>query len=255
MADLLVEVKIEERVATITLANPPANVLTLPLIAELEKVTEAVAANAAVRAVVITGAGGSFVAGADVKVIASITSPAEGEALALRGQALFARIEGMRKPVIAAIGGFCLGGGMELALACHLRVAGDRAKLGQPEINLGIIPGFGGTQRLSRLVGTPRAIELILTGEMINAADAKAMGLVNRVVPEGEVLKQAIGLAKKIASKGRLAVEACMKAICEGGGTGFEQEAKLFGSICGTADMREGISAFLEKRQPKFQDK
>ncbi len=175
------------------------------------------------------------------------------------GQGVFDKIEQMRKPVIAAITGFCLGGGMELAMACHMRVAGDRARMGQPEINLGIIPGFGGTQRLTRLVGKAKAMEMILTGDMINAQEAKALGLVNKVVPEGEVLKQAVGLAKKIAAKGGKAISAAMQAIQEGTvqplSQGLALEASLFGQICQTGDMKEGISAFLEKRQPKFQDK
>ncbi|MFY9269557.1 MAG: enoyl-CoA hydratase [Candidatus Manganitrophaceae bacterium] len=259
MANQFVNDTVEDHVATVTLSNPPANVLTMPLVLELEKVVDELAGNQEVKAVVITGSGTLFVAGADIKEIASISSSKQGEALALRGQAVFAKIEQMPKPVIAAITGFCLGGGMELALACHLRVAGDRARLGQPEINLGIIPGFGGTQRLPRLVGKAKAIEMILTGDMINAQEAKALGLVNKVVPEGEVLKQAVGLAKKIASKGRKAIEGALRAIQEGTTqplpAGLVLEATLFAQICETADMKEGISAFLEKRQPKFQDR
>lgn len=259
MANQFINYTLEDRVATVTISNPPANVLTIPLMTELDKVIGELAGNDEAKVVVLTGSGTLFVAGADIKEIASISSSEKGEALALMGQAVFNKIEQMQKPVLAAITGFCLGGGMELAMACHMRIAGDRARMGQPEINLGIIPGFGGTQRLTRLVGKAKAMEIILTGDMINAQEAKALGLVNKVVPEGEVLKQTVGLAKKIASKGKKAIAAAMSAIQEGTTQpltqGLTLEAKLFGQICDTSDMKEGVSAFLEKRQPKFQDK
>lgn len=259
MADPLVSYTEDGAVAIITISNPPKNVLTLPLIGEFESVIDDLGKKETIKAIVITGSGPIFVAGADIKVIASIDSSEAGEALARRGQGLFNKIEQMQKVVIAAIGGYCLGGGMELAMACHLRVLGDRVRMGQPEINLGIIPGFGGTQRLPRIVGQAKAIELILSGDMINAEEAKRIGLANKVVPEGEVLKQTLGLAKKIAAKSRCAIEAILKAIREGMNEplsiGLGREAELFGQICQTEDMREGISAFLEKRQPKFQDK
>lgn len=243
---------------TIILNNPPANLLTFELLSELEKALDTLAKDDLVKAIVIAGSGSLFVAGADVKVIASISSSDEGESLAKKGQAVFDKIEQMPKPVIAAITGFCLGGGLEMAMSCHIRIGGERARLGQPEINLGIIPGFGGTQRLPRLTGKAKAIELILTGDMIHAEEAKQIGLLNKVVPEGEVLKQAQGLAKKIATKGRKAIEAGLMAIQYGLdhplSTGLTLEAELFGKICETADKKEGIQAFLEKRQPKFQD-
>ncbi len=259
MADPLVSYTEDGPIAIVTISNPPKNVLTIPLIEAFETVVEDLEKKEGIKAIVITGSGPIFIAGADIKVIASIKSPEAGEALARRGQALFNKIEQMQKVVIAAINGYCLGGGMELAMACHLRILGDRVRMGQPEINLGIIPGFGGTQRLPRIVGQAKAIELILSGDMINAEEAKRIGLANKVVPEGEVLKQALGLAKKIASKSRSAIEAIMKAIEEGMNEplsiGLGREAQLFGQICQTEDMREGITAFLEKRQPKFQDK
>ncbi len=175
-------------------------------------------------------------------------------------QRLAASVIDCEKPVIAAINGlFCLGGGLELAMACHLRVAGERVRLGQPEIDLGIIPGFGGTQRLVRLVGQAKAIELILTGDKIPGTEAKAIGLVNKVVPDGEVVKQAQGLAKKIAGKSGVAVRAALRAIREGIGRsladGQALESELFGLVCESADKREGVTAFLEKRQPKFLDR
>lgn len=259
MANQFINYTLEDRVATVTISNPPANVLTTPLVKELDKVFDELSGNNDSKVIILTGSGTLFVAGADIKEIGSIASSKQGEDLALMGQAVFNKIEQMKKPVIAAITGFCLGGGMELAMACHMRIAGDRARMGQPEINLGIIPGFGGTQRLSRLVGKAKAMEIILTGDMINAQEAKALGLVNKVVPEGEVLKQAVGLAKKIASKGMKAIAAAMNAVQEGTtqplSQGLALEAALFGQICETSDMKEGVSAFLEKRQPKFQDK
>ena len=253
----VVETVIENGVATVTLNNPPANLLTLQLMAELEKTIDDLAENKVVRAIVITGGGALFAAGADVKVIASIGSSSEGEALALRGQALFHKIEQMKKPVIAAITGMCLGGGMELAMACHIRIAGDRTRMGQPEILLGILPGFGGTQRLPRLVGRAKATELILTGDKITAQEAKTIGLLNKVVAESDVLKEAQGMAKKIAGFGRSAVQASLEAIHKASAhhlsDGCLFEAKQFGQICETTDMKEGVSAFIQKRQPKFQ--
>ncbi len=258
MANQLVNSTSDGPVTTVVINNPPKNVLTIDLISELEIVIGDLTENSAVKAVIITGSGPIFIAGADIKVIASIQSAQEGEDLARRGQTLFNKIGQMQKVVIAAINGFCLGGGLELAMACHIRIAGDRSRFGQPEINLGIIPGFGGTQRLPRLVGQSKAIELILTGDMINAEEAKRIGLVNKVVPEGDVLKQASGMAKKVASKAGKALAAALKAIEEGMNEplsiGLTREAQLFGEICKTADMKEGISAFLEKRQPKFQN-
>lgn len=259
MGNQFVTVTQEDRVATVTLNHPPANVLTTPVVAELEQAFDRISQDGGIKAVVFTGSGSVFISGADIKEIASISSAKQGEALATKGQAVFNKIEGLSKPVIAAINGYCLGGGLELAMACHLRICGDRSRLGQPEINLGIIPGFGGTQRLSRLVGRAKALELILTGDMINAQEAKALGLVNKVFPEGDVLKQAGGLAKKIASKGGKALQAAMRAIQEGMTRplpeGLALEASLFASLCESADMKEGVGAFLEKRQPKFQDK
>jgi|SRR5579863_86485 len=258
MGNQIVNVTLDERVATLTLNNPPANVLSSPVIAELERTLEEIAQDSTTKVVVLTGSGTLFVAGADIKEISGISSAKKAEELALKGQAIFYRIESFPKPVLAAIAGYCLGGGLELAMACHIRYCGDRARLGQPEINLGIIPGFGGTQRLARLVGRAKALELILTGDMINAQEAKSLGLVNRVVPEGEVLKQTLGLAKKIALKGGRAISAALRAVQDGYGQtlseGLHLEARLFGTLCETADMKEGVSAFLEKRQPKFKD-
>ncbi|MEW6324398.1 MAG: enoyl-CoA hydratase-related protein [Nitrospirota bacterium] len=259
MADL-VTTQTDDHIATITINHPPANALSLTVMQQLDAAVSAAIADPAVKVLVLTGAGSVFVAGADLRDVAQISSAARGRELTRNGQAIFDKIEQSPKPVIAAINGlFCLGGGLELAMACHLRIAGDRARLGQPEIDLGIIPGFGGTQRLSRIVGPSKAAELILTGDKITAQEAKEIGLVNKVAPDGEVLKQAQGLAKKIASKGQAAVRAAMAAIHASltmpMADGLKKESDLFGSLCETADMREGVTAFLEKRQPKWQDK
>jgi enoyl-CoA hydratase/carnithine racemase len=179
--------------------------------------------------------------------------------VASRGQAVLTKIQRLGKPVIAAINGVCLGGGNELAMACHLRIAGDRARFGQPEIGLGIIPGFGGTQRLPRLIGTIKALELILTGDLITAQEAHRLGLVNHVVPQDQVMKAAKELARKIASKGQVAVREALR-VTEHGleqslDAGLAAEAEAFGRVAETQDAKEGVSAFLEKRQPKFQDR
>ncbi|MBI5198352.1 MAG: enoyl-CoA hydratase [Nitrospirae bacterium] len=259
MDNQFVNVSVEEGVATLVLNNPPVNALSSPLLVEFEKEMEDLAGKASAKVIIIAGAGTMFVAGADIKEIAALKSAAQGKEAAARGQEVFNKIERSPKPVIAAIQGVCLGGGLELAMACHMRVISDRARLGQPEINLGIIPGFGGTQRLARWVGKAKAIELILTGEMITAQEAKAVGLVNRVVPEADLLRQTQGLAKKIAGKGQLAVRAALKAIQEGLqknlSEGLALESELFGQLCETEDMKEGLTAFIEKRQPRFQDR
>ncbi len=250
----------EDGVATVVFNNPPANALSSPVMTEIDEVFHDLAADNAVKAIVFTGAGSFFISGADLKEVAAIADAVKGRELTARGQRIFDFIESLDKPVIAAINGlFCLGGGLELAMACHMRVAGERVRLGQPEIDLGIIPGFGGTQRLPRLVGPAKAIELILTGDKIAGPEAKAIGLVNKVVPDGEVVKQAQGLAKRIAGKSAVAVKAALRAIREGQrrpmAEGQALESELFGNVCESADKREGVSAFLEKRQPKFLDR
>ena len=178
--------------------------------------------------------------------------------MARQGQIILNKIEAFEKPVIAAINGACLGGGLELVMCCHIRFAAEGVRLGQPEINLGIMPGFGGTQRLPRLIGQPKAMELILTGEPVSAQEAMSLGLVSRVVSVDDLLRQAQGLARKMAIKSRVALHASLRAIHEGMklnlSDGLVLEARLFGELCDTEDRKEGVSAFLEKRQPRFKN-
>lgn len=251
--------KIEEGVALVTLNHPPVNALTPELLTELAGTFDSLAMDDAVKSVVLTGAGRFFVAGADIRVLASIPSSVEGEAMARRGQMMLNKIEALEKPVIAAINGACLGGGLELAMCCHIRLAAEGAKLGQPEVNLGIMPGFGGTQRLPRLIGRSKAMELILTGEPISAREAMHLGLVSQVVAVDDLLRQAQGLARTLAMKSRAALRASLRAIHQGSALnlsdGLDLEARLFGTLCDTEDRKEGTAAFLEKRQPRFKNR
>ena len=252
-------VSTQDKVCTLTISNPPANLLSKAVLTEINSFLDAVEKDPEVKVLILTGAGTFFIVGADIKEISELADAAAGHEAASLGQRVFNKLERLPIPTIAAINGHCLGGGNEMVMACSIRIANERARIGQPEINLGIIPGFGGTQRLPRLVGKAKALELNLTGEMINGKAAEAIGLVNKAVPEEEVLKQAQGLAKKIASKSRPAVERILRATREGLATSLDEgltlEAKLFGELCGMRDMREGLTAFIEKRQPKFQDR
>jgi enoyl-CoA hydratase len=244
-------------IAVITVNRPPVlNALNTPTIDELRRAILELKHDASVRVVIITGAGEkSFVAGADINELA-VQSPAQGKEHALRGQHVFDLIENMGKPVIAAINGYALGGGCELAMACTLRIAGENAKLGQPEINLGIVPGYGGTQRLARLVGKGAALDLLLTGRQVTAAEALQIGLVNRVVPQADLLSTAKTLAAELASKAPVAVQYIIEAVNKGLEVSFDKgqflEATLFGLVASTDDMREGTKAFLEKRKATF---
>ncbi len=244
-------------VAVVTLNRPKVlNALNQHTLAELGQAIDELGGDEAIRAIILTGAGDkAFVAGADINELATQT-PVSGRETARRGQALFTRIEQLGKPVIAAIGGFALGGGCELAMACTFRVAADSARLGQPEVNLGLIPGYGGSQRLGRLVGKDRAMDLILTGRLVNAEEALRIGLVTRVVPAASLLEEARLFARELASKAPLAVRYAMQAIEAGLEMPFdaacEFEATLFGLVASTEDMREGTRAFLEKRKPEF---
>lgn len=246
---------IDGPVAVVTLNNPPVNALSGQVLKELNTAMNHLARQP-VKAAVLTGTGHYFAAGADVKEIAQLEMGRAAAAAALQGQSVFNYIAQLPVPVIAAVNGICLGGGNELILACHLRMASERARFGQPEINLGIIPGFGGTQRLPRLIRTSKALELLLTGAMIGAKEAEAIGLVDRIVPDSELLLQAKGLAKQIAGKSRQCIERIMKAVREGLELplleGLKREALLFGEVYETDDAKEGLAAFLEKRQPNF---
>lgn len=256
--NLLVEIK--NTVALVTINRPDRlNALNRETLEELEKVFDGFKTDDNVDCVIITGAGEkAFVAGADIKEL-NKQNGISGEAFAQFGQAVFNKIENLGKPVIAAVNGFALGGGCELAMSCHIRVANDKAKFGQPEVNLGVIPGYGGTQRLSRLINSGRAMEYILTGDMIDAAEAHRIGLVNHVYSVDELLPKAYEMAEKIASKGQLSVRLGVKAV-KGAEKmnlreGLEYEASLFGLTCGTEDFKEGTTAFLEKRKPEFKKK
>lgn len=250
----------KEGIAYITINRPNVlNALNAQTLDELRRALIEIKKDDGLGAVIITGSGEkAFIAGADINELAVQTS-ASGKNFALNGQHIFSMIENLGKPVIAAINGFALGGGCELALACTLRVASENAELGQPEVNLGIIPGYGGTQRLPRLVGTGRAMELILTGGRIDANEAERTGLVNKVVPQSELIETAKVMAKKIMAKGPLAISYGIEAINKGMQMSLQEglflEATLFGLLCATEDMKEGTKAFLEKRKASFKGK
>jgi enoyl-CoA hydratase len=246
--------------AVLTINRPKVlNALNTQTIDELRRAILELKHDAGVRAVILTGAGEkSFVAGADINELA-VQTPIEGKEHARRGQQIFDAIEQLGKPVIAAVNGFALGGGCELAMACTIRIAADGARFGQPEINLGIIPGYGGSQRLPRLVGRGIALEILLGGDMISAQRAYEIGLVNRVVPAAELMTEAKKIAHALASKAPIAVRYIIEAVHQGLegplGAGQFLETALFGAIASSADMKEGTKAFLEKRKAVWQGK
>ena len=250
--------EVSEQIARITFNRPNVlNALNRKTMDELGDCLKKVRADDGIRVLILTGAGEkAFIAGADTNELSQQT-PVNGREFTLYGQKIIHRLETLGKPAIAAINGFALGGGCELALACTLRIASRNAKLGQPEVKLGIIPGYGGSQRLPRLCGKGVAHELILTGEMITADEALRVGLVNRVVEPGELLATAEAIAKKIIANAPLAVKYALEAVERGmempQEEGLYMEATLFGLCCATQDMREGTRAFLEKRPPKFE--
>jgi enoyl-CoA hydratase/carnithine racemase len=248
------------RIAILTIDNPPVNALSMAVLSALEAALSAAEADAAAHAIVITGAGEkAFAGGADIRELDVARTVDGGRALTARGQALFDHIAGCRKPVIAAINGVAFGGGLELALACHLRVCSERAQMGQTEINLGIMPGWGGTQRLPRLVGPSRALALILTGDRMDAGEALRIGLVDRVTAPDAVLAEALSLAERIAGKSAPAVESALRAVMEGAEMPLDEALRLEGEYfirqMGADDAREGFRAFFEKRQPTFTDR
>lgn len=253
-------IAIENKIAVVTLNRPAKlNALNKDTLAELHTAFTDLEKNEAVQAIILTGSGEkAFVAGADIAEFANF-SALEGTQLAADGhQKVFDHIENLKKPVIAAVNGFALGGGLELAMACHFRVASENAKMGLPEVTLGLIPGYGGTQRLPQLVGKGRAMEMILTATMITAAEAKEYGLANHVVPQVELIEFCQGLAQKIIKNAPVALSEAIMAInasVDKTKNGFEQEINAFGRLFGTADFKEGTTAFLEKRKANFSGK
>jgi enoyl-CoA hydratase len=246
---------LEKGIFIITVNRPDKlNALNKDVMNDLDAVMNEIENNTEIKAVIITGAGQkAFVAGADISEFIGLSNE-EGKALAKKGQDIFFRIENCTKPIVAAVNGFALGGGCELAMACHFRVASDNAKFGQPEVNLGLIPGYGGTQRLVQLIGKGRALELLMTGNMIDASIALEYGLVNHVVPQDDLLPKAKMILEQIVTKAPLAVGKCITAANAvfSNDNGYEVELKSFGECFNTNDMKEGTSAFLEKRKPQF---
>ena len=253
----VVRYEVRDGVATITVNRPDKlNALNAEVLAGLSDAAARAAGDAAVRGVIVTGAGEkAFVAGADIRELAALDPPGAQRA-AERGQAVYAQLANLRKPVVAAVNGFALGGGCELAVACHLRAAADTAKLGCPEVKLGIIPGYGGTQRLARLVGVGNALDLVLRGEPVDAAEALRIGLVQRVFPGAELLARTEAWLREILARGPVAVGFALDAVLRGSEMSIEDglrlEAALFGLCFATADSKEGLTAFLEKRKAAF---
>ncbi|MDQ8160180.1 MAG: enoyl-CoA hydratase-related protein [Gemmatimonadota bacterium] len=247
---------VSDRIATITVNRPDKlNALNDATIAELGVAIDEAVSRDDVGAVLLTGAGRAFVAGADIAELQS-QSPLEAQRRARAGQTIFRRFETSPKPTVAAINGFALGGGCELAMACHLRIASEKAKLGQPEVKLGIVPGYGGTQRLPRLVGRGAALRLLLTGDMIDAAEAHRLGLVDQVTPADDLIATTRALLTTMLANAPLAMAGCIEALNRGQDVPLEEggaiESDFFGLLSSTADMQEGMRAFLEKRAPRF---
>ena len=258
MATKNLTLKIENRIGTITINRPDKlNALNAETVTELFQVLKKIGEDDSVSVIIITGSGEkAFVAGADIAEI-NRHDEISGRIFATRGQRVYRYLEKLGKPVIAAINGFALGGGCELAMACHIRIASDNAKFGQPEINLGLIPGYGGTQRFPRIIGQAKAFYYLLTGELIDAPKALELGLVSEVVSQKELMARAIQIAETICEKSSIAVKFILQAVTEGIeqnlDTALHVESELFGNICATEDMKEGTKAFMEKRKPKFQ--
>lgn len=246
---------LENGIFIVTINRPDKlNALNKDVMSDFDAVINEIETKQDIKAAIITGAGEkAFIAGADIKEFVGLSNE-EGKALAKSGQDIFSRIENCTKPIVAAVNGFALGGGCELAMACHFRIASDNAKFGQPEVNLGLIPGYGGTQRLVQLIGKGRALELLMTGNMIDASIALEYGLVNHVVPQDDLLPKAKMILGQIISKASLAVGKCITAANAvfSNENGYEIELKSFGECFSTNDMKEGTAAFLEKRKPHF---
>lgn len=247
---------LENGIFTITINRPDKlNALNKTVMEELNEAVKEVYKNADIKSAIITGAGTkSFVAGADISEFTGLNTE-DGKMLSEKGQIIFLKIEDCPKPIIAAVNGFALGGGCELAMSCHFRIASENARFGQPEVNLGLIPGYGGTQRLTQLIGKGRAIELLITANMIDASTALQYGLVNYVVPQEELLKKTKSILELINSKAPQAIAGCIKAanaVLDESMNGYETEITEFGKCFNTNDVKEGIAAFLEKRKANF---
>lgn len=254
--DTIIRETDKQGIATVTISRPQKlNALNSKVLDEIEEVIGSLKKDDRVSAVIVTGAGEkAFVAGADIKELRELNKNT-GEEASRKGQQIFQQIEDSRKPVVAAVNGYALGGGAELAMACHIRIAGSKAVFGLPEVGLGLIPGYGGTQRLSRIVGRTKALEMILTGKQIDAEQAQQIGLVNAVAEENP-LEEARKLVQKMLSKGPLAIQKAIEAVfASDKNEGYRTEAKLFGELCETEDFMEGTAAFLEKRKPDFEGK
>jgi enoyl-CoA hydratase len=255
-----IKTETRDRILYITIDRPKVlNALNAKTVEEIGRAFSEARDDDSIRCVILTGAGEkAFVAGADINELATMT-PLSGKHMSEKGQNVFLQIERFPKPVIAAINGFALGGGCELALACHIRIASEKAQIGLPEVTLGIIPGYGGTQRMARLLGKGKAFELVCSGDRIGAAEAEKIGLVNKVVPADQLMSAAEEMAKKIAARSPVAVRAAIEAINYGSDMPLEEglllEATLFGLLCATEDMKEGMKAFLEKRAANFPGK
>ena len=255
-----VKVEVRDGILIVTIDRPKVlNALNAATIEEIYHIFATAHDDPTVKAVIVTGGGEkAFVAGADINELAQKT-PITGKETSERGQFILAYIERFPKPVIAAINGFALGGGCEIALACHIRIASEKAQIGLPEVTLGIIPGYGGTQRMARLLGKGKALELICTGDRVGAAEAERIGLVNKVVPADQLMTAAEEMARKIMSRGPLAIRAAIEAVNVGSEMSIRDgeflEATLFGLLCASEDTKEGLSAFLEKRPAQFKGK
>lgn len=249
---------VEDSIAVITMDNPPVNALSLAVTAELDSILEELKVNPSVRVLILTGKGKAFVAGADMKVFLEF-NPRQGEQYALTVTDMQRKLEEFDVPVIAAINGFALGGGCELAMACDIRIASEKAIFGQPELKIGVIPGAGGTQRLTRLIPVGKAKKMIYTGDSISAAEAERIGLVDQVVPAGEELSEAKKLARKIMKTSPVALRLAKKSVNRGLqmplNDALQMEAVLFGQVFAADDVKEGVTAFLEKREPVFKGK
>lgn len=246
----------KENVAVVYFDNPPLNALDAETLETFESTMNALTKDNNVHVIVLTGKGSTFVVGADVNAVQEVDTYEKGVEITSRAQAIVSLCELSPKPVIALINGLCLGGGMEIALACHMRIAATNAQMGLPEIMLGIIPAFGGTQRSARLLGNAKALEIMLTGMFINMDEALRIGLVNRVYPPETLMEEGLRFASSIAKKGQVAVRSIIEAVIKGGKLSLEEglklESTLFGKIAPTHDKKEGIEAFLQKRKPQF---